>query len=176
MIEGAREIINAGGDYRMDAYDFHCTEPGGDGRVATIMTKFCEGEAGAISSCLIGIEPDTDFDRFQLSPAQLWTYVLEVLGAPGQIVGTPDSMDMSADTFLILTGEISKARRAQAALTKKASALCDAVENKDNLPLHKYALRAGRLVNEVRALATDLDRQQSGSPEGPGLYQPRADQ
>ena len=64
----------------MPAYHFHRTEPGGDGRVATIMTKLAEGKRGAMSSCRIGIEPDTDFDRFQLPPAELWAYVIEVLG------------------------------------------------------------------------------------------------
>lgn len=74
-------VIPAGVSYHIDAYDFHRTEPGGDGRVATLMTKFSEGKAGAMSSCAIGIEPDTDFDRFQLSPEQLWAYVIDVLGS-----------------------------------------------------------------------------------------------
>lgn len=171
MVEESRDVIDAGWVYRMLPYDFHRTEPGGDGRVATLMIKRGEGSAGAMSSCRIGIEPDTDFDRFQLSPAQLWTYVLDVLGAPGQVVGAPESTAMTADAFLILTDEISQARRAQATLIEKAIALCDAVENKEDLPLHKYAMRAGRLVNEVRHLAAELSRQQPGSPEG--LNQPQ---
>lgn len=80
MFEESREVIDAGQIYRMQAYDFHRTEPGGDGRVATLMTKRGEGEAGAMSSCRIGIEPDTDFDRFQLSTAVLWAFVIDVLG------------------------------------------------------------------------------------------------
>ncbi|WP_347815587.1 hypothetical protein [Pseudomonas sp. GD04042] len=80
MREEGRSAIRAGDSYRMYAYDFHRTEPGGDGRVATLMTKTGEGSAGAMSSCLIGIEPDTDFDRFQLSAPDLWAYVLDVLG------------------------------------------------------------------------------------------------
>ncbi|WP_341795281.1 hypothetical protein [Ectopseudomonas toyotomiensis] len=79
MVENNIHTIAAGEIYRMEAYDFHRTEPGGDGRVATLMTKFTEGKAGAMSSCRIGIKPDTDFDRFQLSPAQLWMYVIDVL-------------------------------------------------------------------------------------------------
>ena len=59
----------------------------------------------------------------------------------------------------------------EALLIQKAIALCDAVENKEDLPLHKYAMRAGRLVNEVRDLANALSPQQSGSPEG--LNQPQ---
>lgn len=81
MREESQQTIPAGLSYRMNAYDFHRTEPGGDGRVATLMTKTGEGKAGAMSSCLIGVEPDTDFDRFQLLPGQLWSYVLDVLGA-----------------------------------------------------------------------------------------------
>lgn len=168
MVEESRDVIDAGWVYRMLPYDFHRTEPGGDGRVATLLIKRGEGSAGAMSSCRIGIEPDTDFDRFQLAPALLWTYVLDVLGAPGQVVGSAESM--TADAFLILTEEITQMRRAQAELIKKATALCDAVENKEDLPLHKYAMRAGRLVNEVRDLANALSPQQSGSPEG--LNQP----
>lgn len=171
MVEESRDVIDAGWVYRMLPYDFHRTEPGGDGRVATLMIKRGEGSAGAMSSCRIGIEPDTDFDRFQISPAQLWTYVLDVLGAPGQVVGAPESTALTADAFLILTDEISQVRRAQATLIEKAIALCDAVENKEDLPLHKYAMRAGRLVNEVRDLANALSPQQSGSPEG--LNQPQ---
>ncbi|MDZ4337151.1 MAG: hypothetical protein U1A62_26080 [Pseudomonas sp.] len=80
MLETGRDCIEAGRTYLMDAYDLHRTEPGGDGRVATLMTKREEYKAGAMSSCRIGIEPDTDFDRFQLPPAELWRFVLDVLG------------------------------------------------------------------------------------------------
>lgn len=83
MVEESRDVIDAGWVYRMLPYDFHRTEPGGDGRVATLMIKRGEGSAGAMSSCRIGIEPDTDFDRFQLSPAELWAYVIDVLGSQG---------------------------------------------------------------------------------------------
>lgn len=80
MVEHSTETIVAGEEYFMPAYNFHRTEPAGDGRVATIMTKLAEGKRGAMSSCRIGIEPDTDFDRFQLPPAELWRFVLDVLG------------------------------------------------------------------------------------------------
>lgn len=83
MTELGRTEIQAGGSYQMKAYHFHRTEPGGNGKVATIMAKGWEGQKGAQSSCRIGIEPDTDFDRFQLTPAQLWMYVIEVLGGIG---------------------------------------------------------------------------------------------
>lgn len=80
MTELNHQTIEAGEEYFMPAYHFHRTEPGGDGRVATIMTKLAEGKRGAMSSCRIGVEPDTDFDRFQLPPAELWRFVLDVLG------------------------------------------------------------------------------------------------
>lgn len=85
MVEIDRKEIDAGEFYRVAAYEYHRTEPGGDGKVATLMQKTQEWPTGARSSCAIGIVPDTDFDRFQLSPAQLWAYVLEVLGAPTHI-------------------------------------------------------------------------------------------
>ncbi|MFL8988631.1 hypothetical protein Q8X48_12910 [Pseudomonas sp. QLc11A] len=71
--------IHAGSEYHTAAYDYHRTEPGGDGRVATIMRKTEEHPAGAHSTCRAGIEPDTDFDRFQWSPAKLWEVVSDVL-------------------------------------------------------------------------------------------------
>ena len=96
MVERDREVIDAGREYDMWAYAFHRSEPGGDGRVATIMTKRGEGKHGAMSSCRIGIEPDTDFDRFQLSQAQLWTYVFEVLGADSQVIGSIETLGTTA--------------------------------------------------------------------------------
>lgn len=83
MVEHSVQTVEAGEEYFMPAYHFHRTESGGDGRVATIMTKLAEGKRGAMSSWRIGIEPDTDFDRFQLSPAELWAYVIDVLGSSG---------------------------------------------------------------------------------------------
>lgn len=83
MLKTARHEIPAGTIYRMQAYDFHRTEPGGNGKVATIMQKLSQGDDGAHSACEIGIEPDSDFDRFQLTPLQLWMYVIEVLGGIG---------------------------------------------------------------------------------------------
>jgi hypothetical protein len=47
--------------------------------VATILKKGWVGQKGAQSSCVIGIEPDTDFDRFQWLPAQLWEIVADVM-------------------------------------------------------------------------------------------------
>lgn len=91
MHEERQQVVPAGLIYRMYAYDFHRTEPGGDGRVATLMIKTGEGKHGAMSSCRIGVQPDTDFDRFQLPPAELWAYVIEVLGGRRMaVIDTPE--------------------------------------------------------------------------------------
>ncbi len=71
--------IDAGDDYNTTAYEYHATMPGGDGRVATIMAKRGEYPAGAHSTCTYGVQPDTDFDRFQWSPPKLWEVVTDVL-------------------------------------------------------------------------------------------------
>lgn len=71
--------VGAGNEYNTVAYDYHRTEPGGDGKVATIMAKRSEYPAGAHSTCRVGIEPDTEFDRFQWSPTQLWEIDSDVL-------------------------------------------------------------------------------------------------
>ncbi|PRW85427.1 hypothetical protein C7A11_23170 [Pseudomonas simiae] len=72
--------IPAGHNYTQLAYRYHRTEPGGDGRVATIMTKEAEYGRGAHSSCKWDVTPDDEFDRFQWPPAQLWEIVTDVLG------------------------------------------------------------------------------------------------
>lgn len=73
------ETVEAGQSYTMPAYLYHKTEPLGDGRVATIMRKTWEGLDGAHSLCLEGVQPDAEFDRFQLSPERLWLFVRDVL-------------------------------------------------------------------------------------------------
>lgn len=77
--EGAPHSISAGQSYLMQAYDYHKTIPGGNGQVATLMTKLDEGSVGAHSSCLVGVDPDAEFDRFQWSPSRLWEVVSTVL-------------------------------------------------------------------------------------------------
>ena len=73
------DLIYAGGTYQSIAYDYHRTEPGGDGRVATVMKKLGEGQRGAHSTCLYCVQPDTDFDRFQWPASRLWEVVRDVL-------------------------------------------------------------------------------------------------
>lgn len=74
--------VDAGGRYKMDAYDVHMTQVlSPDGRLATLMRKTFEGYEGARSFCSVGVEPDADFDRFQMSEKDMWATVINVLGA-----------------------------------------------------------------------------------------------
>lgn len=73
------QIVRAGEKYSVAQYSFHSTEPGGDGRVATIIKKWPAGDDAAQSLCRIGVVPDTDFDRFKWAPDDLWAVVREVL-------------------------------------------------------------------------------------------------
>ncbi|MEQ7920200.1 hypothetical protein ABQX22_13480 [Xanthomonas sp. WHRI 1810A] len=79
MIAMNDDLIGAGQCYRQGAYKFHRTEPQGDGKVATIMQKTFEGQKGAHSTCLVGVTPDGEFDRYQWSPAKLWEVVTDVM-------------------------------------------------------------------------------------------------
>lgn len=79
VAESGMNIVAAGEEYGMRPYDFHWTEPGGDGRVATLMTKLSEGDAGAHSLCKIGVQPDADFDRKQWPAERLWQVAFSVL-------------------------------------------------------------------------------------------------
>jgi hypothetical protein len=73
-------IVRPGQVYTMAPFVYHMTTPGGDGRVATLMTKTTEADRGAHSSCTIGVQPDVDFDRFQWPESRLWEVVADVLG------------------------------------------------------------------------------------------------
>jgi len=77
----AADVIEAGQEYRFMAYCYHSTQPGGDGKVATIMKKTDEGTRGAHSLCALGVDPDVDFDRKQWAPEALWAIVTDVLGS-----------------------------------------------------------------------------------------------
>jgi hypothetical protein len=79
LVEVYEEVVNAGETYLMLPYIQHRTEPGGDGVVVTLMRKTREGDAGATSWCRVGVEPDTDFDRFQWEDDDLWEIVTEAL-------------------------------------------------------------------------------------------------
>jgi hypothetical protein len=72
--EAKREILKAGDSYSMVAGEFHESIP--CGRVVTIITK--DGlTCGKSPSVLvpIGQEPDNDFNRYSLSPEELWSII-----------------------------------------------------------------------------------------------------
>ena len=71
--------VEAGNDYNATAYEYHATTPGGYGRAATILAKRSDYPADAHLTCTYGVPPDTDFDRYQWSPAQLWEIVADVM-------------------------------------------------------------------------------------------------
>jgi hypothetical protein len=74
------EVIRAGERYFMAPYEFHRTEPLGDGRVVTLMRKTTKRqEKGATSLCRPLIQPDVDFDRYQLPDEELWQFVFDAL-------------------------------------------------------------------------------------------------
>lgn len=78
--ERKTEIIPAGGEYFMPAFEYHHTPC--EGMVVTLMRKHESGKIHANSICRKGVEFDYDFDRFQLSPRQLFEYVEEALNSP----------------------------------------------------------------------------------------------
>lgn len=75
----SRELVDEGETYHMLEKVFHQTVPGGDGRVATLMTKTSESVDGARSLCAMGVEPHVDFDRKQMSNGDMWAIVRDVL-------------------------------------------------------------------------------------------------
>lgn len=79
LVQVGEDHIAPGGSYRTPKYEFHQTTALGDGIVVTLMRKLDEGTQGAHSTCLVGVEPDVDFDRFQVSDEDLWKVVTEAL-------------------------------------------------------------------------------------------------
>ena len=55
----------------------------------TLLKKQDELKIHANSVCRRGVEFHYDFDRFQLSPAQLFAYVVDALGDFGPLLATP---------------------------------------------------------------------------------------
>ena len=77
VIERAPEFYEAGQTYHMPAMDYHHTPC--KGIVVTIIKKLKETDLHANSVCRRGVDFHYDFDRFQLSPAQLFEYVVDAL-------------------------------------------------------------------------------------------------
>lgn len=69
------EVIPAGEEYHMRALEYHHTPV--DGIVITLMRKHESCQIHANSVCRKGVEFHYDFDRFQLTPDQLFAYVIE---------------------------------------------------------------------------------------------------
>jgi hypothetical protein len=74
------EIYQPGEEYFMPALEFH--ETPNSGVVVTLMQKHVEGAIHANSVIKKGVDFHYDFDRFQLSPAELFAYVVEALSWP----------------------------------------------------------------------------------------------
>lgn len=77
-----REVYQPGESYVMPELEYHHTP--NEGIVVTLMEKLTEGE---IHACSVVQKPytfDQSFDRFQLSPYELWKIVTEALKEGGK--------------------------------------------------------------------------------------------
>jgi hypothetical protein len=72
------ERYEAGQEYFMPAMEYHHTPC--EGIVVTIITKHEEMGIHANSVCARDVDFHNDFDRFQLSPNELFSYVVDALG------------------------------------------------------------------------------------------------
>lgn len=77
VFERGVEHYEAGEEYTMPAYEYHHTPC--EGVVVTVIRKHAEGTIHANSVCRKGVDFHYDFDRFQLSPEQLFGFVAEAL-------------------------------------------------------------------------------------------------
>jgi hypothetical protein len=71
------ERFAAGEEYRMPILEYHHTPV--DDVVVTVMKKLESGSIHANSVCAKGVEFHQDFDRFQLSPEDLFGFVVDAL-------------------------------------------------------------------------------------------------
>ncbi len=77
VIHNPTEEYGPGESYQMAAYEYHYTPT--QGVVVTLMRKLSEGQVHANSICDKRVEFDYDFDRFQLSPKELFEFVVDAL-------------------------------------------------------------------------------------------------
>lgn len=78
IVERQIERYVPGEEYHMPAYEYHHTPC--EGIVVTLLRKLDEGTSiHANSVCRRGVDFHYDFDRFQLSPDQLFAFVVEAL-------------------------------------------------------------------------------------------------
>lgn len=73
------ETYSAGDEYTMPAMEYHHTPC--SGIVVTMLRKLEVTSLHANSVCRVGVEFHYDFDRFQLSPDDLFAYVVDALRA-----------------------------------------------------------------------------------------------
>lgn len=73
------ETYGPGEEYFMPAFEYHHTPV--DGIVVTLMKKLESGAIHANSTCRKGVAFHYEFDRFQMSPDQLFAVVVEALRA-----------------------------------------------------------------------------------------------
>lgn len=76
---GHCERILEGGSYEMAELEYHHTPC--EGIVVTLMEKLSEGKIHATSLITRGHVFDQSFDRFQLSPSELWAFVVDALSS-----------------------------------------------------------------------------------------------
>lgn len=75
------ERYSPGEEYFMPAYEYHHTPC--EGVVVTLMRKHEEGSIHANSVCRRGVDFHYDFDRFKLSPDELFSIVKDALASTG---------------------------------------------------------------------------------------------
>lgn len=80
VFEREIERYEAGEEYFMPAYEYHHTPC--EGVVVTVLRKHDEGRIHANSVCRNGVSFHYNFDRFQLSPLQLFAHVIDALRGP----------------------------------------------------------------------------------------------
>lgn len=73
------ERYEAGAEYFMPALEYHHTPC--EGIVVTVLQKHEVGTIHASSTCRRGVDFHYDFDRFQLSPDELFAFVIRALEA-----------------------------------------------------------------------------------------------
>ncbi|SCW77435.1 hypothetical protein SAMN02927924_02797 [Sphingobium faniae] len=74
---GGNEVYGPGQSYSMEQLEYH--ETPNSGIVVTLLEKLHEGTVHASSLIMHGREFDQSFDRFQLSPDNLWAFVVDAL-------------------------------------------------------------------------------------------------
>lgn len=77
----APEFYRAGEEYTMPALEYHQTPC--EGIVVTLLRKHEELSIHANSVCRQGVDFHYDFDRFQLSPTELYEVVIDALTSKG---------------------------------------------------------------------------------------------